>query len=96
VPNLQWDAAVEVACLVDRNGVQPVSHGPLPLQCAALNRSCINVHELAVEAAFAGDESLVHMAVAVDPLTAAVMTLPQVRAMVDEMLEAQRGYCCIS
>jgi alpha-galactosidase len=92
VPNLQWDAAVEIACLVDRNGVQPVSHGALPTQCAALNRSCINVHELAVEAAFTGDASLVHMAVAVDPLTAAVMTLPQIRAMVDEMLEAQRDY----
>jgi alpha-galactosidase len=31
----------------------------------------------------------VHHAVMLDPLTAAVCTLPEIRSMVDEMLEAQ-------
>ncbi|MHC4253379.1 MAG: family 4 glycosyl hydrolase, partial [Planctomycetota bacterium] len=63
IPNLPKGAAVEIACLVDRNGIQPVAHGPLPPQCAAVNRLGINVHELTVEAAMTGDRDLVYMAV---------------------------------
>jgi alpha-galactosidase len=47
------------------------------------------VQELTVEAALTGDVEAVHYAVMLDPLTAAVCTLPQIRSMVDEMLEAQ-------
>jgi len=36
-----------------------------------------------------GGVEAVHHAVMLDPLTSAVCTLPQARAMVDEMLEAQ-------
>ncbi len=92
IPNLQWNAAVELACLVDKNGVQPVAHGPLPAQCAAINRAGISVHELTVEASFTGDRDLVHMAVAMDPLTGALLTLPQIRQMVDEMLDAEKEW----
>jgi alpha-galactosidase len=49
----------------------------------------VNVQELTVEAAVTGDLEAVHHAVMLDPLTSAVCTLPQARAMVDEMLEAQ-------
>jgi alpha-galactosidase len=59
---------------------------------AALNRWSINVQELIVEAALTGDREAVHHAVMMDPLTAAVCTLPQIRAMVDEMLEAQAAW----
>ena len=61
----------------------------LPAQLAALNRTNINVQELTVEAALSGDVEAVHHAVMLDPLTAAVCTLPQIRSMVDEMLAAQ-------
>ena len=36
-----------------------------------------------------GDRDLVHAAVALDPLTSAVLTLPQIHEMTDRMLEAQ-------
>ena len=63
--------------------------GDLPPQCAALNMTNINVQRLAVEAALTGDpEHIVH-AVALDPLTSAVLTLDEVREMVGEMLEAE-------
>ncbi len=32
ISNLPSNACVEVACLVDRNGIQPTMHGPLPPQ----------------------------------------------------------------
>jgi alpha-galactosidase len=86
---LPYGCCVEVPCMVDANGVQPTTIEHYPSQLAALNRTNINVQELTVEAALSGDVEAVHHAVMLDPLTAAVCTLPQIRSMVDEMLEAQ-------
>jgi alpha-galactosidase len=89
VDNLPVGCCVEVPCMVDGNGVQPIVVGALPTQLAAMNRWSVNVQELTVEAALNGNTDAVHHAVMMDPLTAAVCTLPQIHAMVDEMLEAQ-------
>jgi alpha-galactosidase len=87
--NLPHGCCVEVPCLVDGNGIQPTAVGMLPPQLAALNRTAVNVQELIVEASLTGNVDAVHHAVMLDPLTAAVCTLPQIREMVDEMLRAQ-------
>jgi alpha-galactosidase len=89
IDNLPQGCCVEVACLVDGNGIQPTKVGAMPPQLAALNRTNINVQELIVHAAVTGDVEAVHHAVMLDPLTAAVCTLPQIHAMVDELLAAQ-------
>jgi len=89
ITNLPEGCCVEVPCLVDRSGVQGVVVGALPKQLAALNRTNINVQELAVEGALHGNKDAVHHAVMLDPLTAAVCTLPQIHALVEEMFEAQ-------
>jgi alpha-galactosidase len=89
ITNLPFGCCVEVPCLVDSNGVQGVVVGDLPTQLATLNRTNINVQELTVEASLTGDTDAVHYAIMMDPLTAAVCTLPQIHAMVDEMLEAE-------
>jgi alpha-galactosidase len=88
IGNLPEDCCVEVACLVDANGVQPTAFGVLPPQCAALNRTNVSVQELAVEAALTGEREHVYHAVALDPLTSALLTLEQVRAMTDELFAA--------
>jgi alpha-galactosidase len=87
--NLPAGCCVEVPCLVDGNGIQPTKVGLLPPQLAALNRTNINVQELIVEAALTGSREAVYHAVMLDPLTAAVCTLDQIRSLVDEMLTAQ-------
>ena len=92
IANLPEDCCVEIPCLVDANGIQPTVVGSLPPQLAALNRTNVNVQELIVEAALSGDTEAVHHAVALDPLTAAVCTLGQIHAMVDELLEQQRQW----
>jgi len=92
IDNLPAGCCVEVACLVDRNGVQPVRYGALPPQCAALNRTNVNVQELAVRAALEGERSHVHHAVMLDPLTAAVLPLDRIRAMIDELFAAQEAF----
>lgn len=89
IQNLPADACVEVACLVDGNGIRPTRYGDLPSVCAALNGAQITVQRLATEAAMTGDRDLVHAAVALDPLTSAVLTLPEIHEMVDRMLEAE-------
>jgi alpha-galactosidase len=89
IDNLPQGCCVEVPCLVDGNGIQPTAVGALPTQLAALNQTNVNVQELAVKAALTGDIEAVYHAVMLDPLTAAVCTLDQIRAMVDELLAAQ-------
>lgn len=92
IDNLPDGCCVEVPCLVDSNGIQPTSIGCLPSQLAAVNRTNVNVQELIVEAAIKGDLDAVYHAVMLDPLTAAVCTLPQIHAMVAEMLAAQKDW----
>lgn len=88
ISNLPSDACVEVPCLVDRNGVQPTAIGELPLQLAALNRTNIGLQTLTVSAALTGDRERVFQAVALDPLTSALLTLDDIRAMTEELFEA--------
>ncbi len=89
IDNLPPGCCVEVPCLVDGNGIQPIKVGNLPPQLAALNRTNVNVQELIVEAALTGSREAVYHAIALDPLTGAICTLPQIRAMADELLAAQ-------
>jgi alpha-galactosidase len=92
IDNLAADACVEVACVADANGVRPLRYGTLPAACAALNQMQITVQRLVVEATRTGDRDLVHAAVALDPLTSAVLTLPQIHEMTDRMFEAEAGW----
>ena len=92
IPNLPQNCIVEVACLVDRNGIQPTAPGNLPEGCAAINRISVNVQELAVKAGLTGDKKLLHQAVAIDPFASAQLSLPRIRQMVDEMLEAEKKW----
>ena len=90
ITNLPEDACVEVPCLVDRAGLQPTHVGDLPAQCAALDRTFLNVVELTVRAALEGDRRRVLQAVTLDPNAAAVLSLAQMEDLVDEMLAAER------
>lgn len=89
ITNLPEGCCVEVACLVDQNGIQPTHAGALPPQLAAVNRTNINVQQLAVQAALTENVENIYHAVALDPLTSSLLTLSEIRAMVDEMLAAE-------
>jgi alpha-galactosidase len=92
IANLPGGCCVEVPTFADDAGIHPSSIGSLPPQCAALNRTQVNVHELTAEASISGDpEHIVH-AVALDPLTAAVCTLKEIRDMSARLFEAQRQW----
>ena len=78
--------------LVNKRGFNAIHVGDLPPQCAALNNISVAVEEMAVEAALTGDPTLVFHAVAYDPLTAAVLSLAEIKKMVQEMLKKNQKY----
>jgi alpha-galactosidase len=92
ISNLPEGACVEVPVDADRRGFTPVHVGSLPPQCAALTNVSVAVEEMAVEACLSGDPVGVFRAVAFDPLSAAVLSLAEIRQMVNEMLEKNRDY----
>jgi alpha-galactosidase len=89
ITNLPEGCCVEVPCVVDDGGVHSQVVGELPPQCAAINRSNIAVQELAVRAVMERDREAAFHAVALDPLTASVLSLDEIRQMFEDMWEAE-------
>ena len=92
IENLPADGVVEVACVVDRNGVRPTRHGRLPAGVAALCAANMHVFDLGVTAALSADRDALYHAMMLDPLTAAVLAPAEIKGMTDEMIKAGRRY----
>jgi len=92
ITNLPPDACVEVPVVANKRGFNAIHVGALPPQCAALNNVTIAVEEMAVEAALTGDPTLVYQSICYDPLTAAVLSLAEIKKMVAEMLKKNKAY----
>jgi len=92
IVNLPRGCCVEVPTFADDTGLHPTFVGGLPPQCAALCMSNINSQTLAAEAALNADTERIVQAVAMDPLTSAVLTLRETRDMCSEMIEAERQW----
>ncbi len=88
IDNLPQGCCVEVPCLVDKNGIQPVRIGALPPQLAALMQTNINVQALTVEAALTGKRQHIYHAAMLDPHTAAELDLDQIWHLVDDLIAA--------
>jgi alpha-galactosidase len=88
ITNLPREACVEVPCLVDANGVTPTYVGDLPPQLAALNRTNINTQLLTLEAAMTGKKEHIYHAAMLDPHTSAELSIDDIVAMCDDMIEA--------
>jgi len=92
ITNLPEGVCVEVPVYVDRNGFRPAHVGALPAQLVALVHTNVMVEEMAVESALSGDPRLAFYACIHDPLTAAVLSLAEIKTMVNEMLKQNREY----
>ncbi len=92
ITNLPRNACVEVPCLVDRAGIHPCYVGELPEQCAAINRTNINVQLLTIKAAKTRKKEDVYMAAMMDPHAAAELSMDDIRSMCDEMFEAHKEW----
>ncbi|HUW62075.1 MAG TPA: alpha-glucosidase/alpha-galactosidase [Candidatus Bathyarchaeia archaeon] len=92
ITNLPEGACVEVMCVADRLGVTPTFVGDLPPQCAALTRTNVNVHELTIEAALTRKREHIYHAALLDPHTAAELTIDEIVALCDDLIEAHKDY----
>jgi alpha-galactosidase len=92
ITNLPQDGVVEVACLVNKMGVQSTYFGALPTQLAALDAAHMAVHDLVATAVLEHNVEAARYALMLDPLTAAVCSPAEIRDMFDEMVEVQTPY----
>ena len=92
IPNLPHDGCVEVACLVDKNGVQPQPFGPLPKQMAAICDSNMRMFDIAADACIERSKDLAIQALMLDPLTAAVCCPAEITEMAEKLFEAEASF----
>ncbi len=92
IDNLPAEACVEVPCLVDGSGITPCKVGKLPTQLAAMNSSNIYAQLLTIEAAATLEKQYIYNAAMMDPHTGAELSIKDIYAMVDELLEAHKDW----
>ncbi len=92
IDNLPEEACVEVPCLVDNSGITPCHVGRLPLQLAAMNMTNINCQLLTIEAAVTHSRDTVYQAAMLEPHTAAELSIDDIVAMCDDLLEAHKDW----
>lgn len=92
ITNLPDDGCVEVACMIDRNGINPTRYGQLPAQMSHVCASNMAYFDLAATACIERSKEAAIHALMLDPLTAAVLTPGQIRQMTNEMFEAERDF----
>ena len=92
IPNLPAEACVEVACLVNKNGIQPCAQKPLPLQLAAMNSAMIGVQLLTIEAAVTQKKETIYQAAMLDPHTSSELSIDEIIRLCDDLIEAHGSY----
>ncbi len=92
ITNLPADGCVEVACMIDRNGVHPTRYGKLPPQMAAVCDWNMRVFDLAATACMERSKEAAIHALLLDPLSAAVCSPAEIRRMTLEMFDAEADF----
>ncbi len=92
ITNLPAEACVEVPCLVDGKGVHGTYVGALPVQCAAMNMTNINVQLLTIEAAKTRKLEHIYQAAMLDPHTASELSIDDIKNMVDDLIVAHGDF----
>ena len=87
IENLPADACVEVPCLIDGMGVHPCRAGRLPVQCAAMNMTNVNVQLLTIEAAVTRKKEHIYQAAMLDPHTGNELDPDTIVKLVDDLIE---------
>lgn len=92
ISNLPENACVEIPCLVNGYGIHPCQVGALPVQCAAMNMTNINVQLLTIEAAVTGKREHIYQAAMLDPHTGSELDVDTIKKMVDDLIDAHGDY----
>ena len=92
ITNLPAEACVEIPCLVNGHGIHPCYVGSLPVQCAAMNMTNINVQLLTIEAARTRKLEHIYQAAMLDPHTGSELDIDTIKKMVDDLIVAHGDY----
>jgi alpha-galactosidase len=92
INNLPLGACVEVPIYVDRQGLHPLAVGDLPPAVTMLTNLSSQIEEMAIAGCLSGDPTLIYQACCHDPLTAARLSLKEIRAMVNRMFAASQPH----
>jgi len=92
IDNLPEGCCVEVPVLASKRGLEPIRVGALPPQCALLSGTSAQIEEMVVEGGITGDREMIYRAICYDPLTSAVLSLREIRDMVDEMFKQNEDW----
>jgi len=92
ITNLPADGIVEVACMIDGNGISPTRYGALPPQMAALCASNMWMYDLGATAAIERSKEAAIHSLLLDPLCAAVCSPAEIKAMTLEMFDAEAEF----
>ena len=92
ITNLPHGACVEVPILADASGLHPQAVGALPTAVQLLTNLSSQIEELAITGCITGDREPIYLACYHDPLTAARLSLREIRSMVDEMFAQSAPY----
>jgi len=92
IDNLPYGCCVEVPVLASREGLESIRVGKLPDHLALMTDVSARIEELTIEGALTGDPQKIYQACYFDPLSSAVLSLAEIKEMVREMFEVNRGF----
>lgn len=89
IPNMPYDAMVEVPAYIGKNGPEVIARGPIPLFQQGLMMQQVNSEKLIVEACV---ENSYEKALQAFTLNKTVPSMRVAKAILDDMIEANKGY----
>jgi len=92
VENLPYDACVEIPVVATADGYERKPCPPLPTAAAVMVSQTAGIENLVVEAWHEKSKEKVYQAVSLDPLSSAVLSLEEIKAMCDELFEVNRDF----
>jgi 6-phospho-beta-glucosidase len=89
IASLPMDCAVEVSCVITKEGPRPLAMGRLPIQVEGLVQQMKSFEQVATDAAVSGNYNTALVAMTINPL---VRDENKAKLILDEMLEAHKAY----
>ncbi|MDR6226747.1 6-phospho-beta-glucosidase [Desmospora profundinema] len=89
IQGIPADSAVEVNCVITKDGPKPITVGELPVPVQGLVQQIKSFERVTVEAAVTGDYNTALVAMTINPLVPSDKVAKQ---LLDEMLEAHQAY----
>ncbi|WP_020062949.1 6-phospho-beta-glucosidase [Bacillus sp. 123MFChir2] len=89
IASLPADSAVEVNCVITKDGPKPITVGDLPVPVRGLVQQIKSFERVTIEAAITGDYHKALLAMTINPLVPSDKVAKQI---LDEMLEAHKEY----